>query len=240
MEPLILAARSEWRSKLAEPHLNLEVQQLVGMLDESLLLNWDRELPQYMLLLTSNQLDRAGHPKALFRRSALWRRGGLGSLLVPLPRAEYQDWSKSISPFDRGNLDMSQERRQWASGVPMWSAIINRAFVGMNLSESHSCHVRDFSQGLDPTGHGRLMQHGAHSAPAEEGKNVLGTNPGLADPTLAQAVADLNSSCTKSLPRLGYAGYTWDTFIGAGVGKIVEANVRPGAWQLRVDGEHSG
>jgi hypothetical protein len=62
---------------------------------------------------------------------------------------------------------------------------------------------------------------------------------GLADPTLAQAVADLNSSSDKSLPRLGYAGFTWDNFINTGAGKIVEANVRWGARRLGVAGERS-
>lgn len=62
--------------------------------------------------------------------------------------------------------------------------------------------------------------------------------PGLADPTLAQAIADLNGSGAKNLPRMGYAGFTWDNFIHNGTGKIVEANVRPESQQLCRDGRH--
>ena len=149
MEPLIDAARDEWRKKLGEAQLNLEVREVIGMLDESLLKSWDRELPQHMLLLLSNQVDAADKLKAAFQKSLLWRRRGLGALLAPLQRNEYQDWSKPITPFDRGNLDLSQERRQWASGAGMWTAIINRVFAGMSLSDAHSCHVRDFRRGLD-------------------------------------------------------------------------------------------
>lgn len=149
MEPLIQTAREEWLKKFTEAGLNLDIRQATGMWDESLLPNWDRELPLHMLLLISDEIDASGKQKAAFAKGALWRRRGLPGLLTPLPRAEYQDWSKTISPYDRGNLDLSQERRQWVSGVPVWTSILAQAFAGMGLSPAHVCHVRDYSWGLE-------------------------------------------------------------------------------------------
>lgn len=40
------------------------------------------------------------------------------------------------------------------------------------------------------------------------------------------AVVDLNGSSSKDLPILGYAGFTWPNFIGTGIGKVLEANVK--------------
>lgn len=42
------------------------------------------------------------------------------------------------------------------------------------------------------------------------------------------AVAELNGQASKDCPILGYAGFTWPNFIGADVGKIVEANIQSG------------
>ena len=140
-----MEARKLWSDKLTEAPLNLEVRSAMGMWDESLLPGWDRELPLPLLLVVSNEVDISGKHKAAFRKSLLWRRRGVPGLLVPLPRAEYQDWGRATQIYDRGHLDMSAERRQWSSGVPVYSALLTQAFAGMGLSPAHSCHVRDLS-----------------------------------------------------------------------------------------------
>lgn len=134
-----------WEGRLSEATLNLEVRQATALWDVSLLPGTERELPLHFLLIVSNALDSSDKPKAAFLRSMLWRRRGVPALLPPLPRAEYRDWARVVPVFDRGNLDSSAEKRQMASGVPVYTALLQEAFNGMNLSPAHSCHIRDYS-----------------------------------------------------------------------------------------------
>ena len=119
--------------------------------DEGLLPGWERELPIPLLLIVSLEADGSDKRKAAFLKSMLWRRRAVPGLLAPLARADYRDWARTVPVFDRGNLDSAAEKRQFVSGVPVYTAIMQQAFAGMGLSPAHSCHIRDFSLALGPS-----------------------------------------------------------------------------------------
>lgn len=148
LDPQIQEHRQTWIARLSEPALNLEAKTATALWDESLLPGWDRELPIPLLLLVSNEADTSEKRKAAFLKSMLWRRRAVPGLLAPMARADYRDWARTVPVFDRGNLDSAAEKRQFVSGVPVYSAIVQQAFAGMGLSPAHSCHIRDYS--LDP------------------------------------------------------------------------------------------
>jgi len=67
------------------------------------------------------------------------------------------------------------------------------------------------------------------TASAAGSASASATIQGLADPTLAMAVVDINGTgCNQDMPFMAYAGFTWPNFMIAGMGKIVEANIASG------------
>ena len=148
LEPQVQAHRKVWQDAFDDKRLKLEVRLATAIWDANSVSSLDRELPLNFLLAISDEVDGNNRPKSAFVGSALWRRRALPRLVVPLLRSEYRDWDRQVHVFDGGNLDISAERRQASSGVPLYTALLREAVHGLNLSENHSCHVRDYSQVL--------------------------------------------------------------------------------------------
>jgi len=148
MEPDIQAHRKIWHDKFNDKQLKMEARQCTAIWDAALVQGFDRELSLYFLVVISDEVDAVDKPKSAFVKGALWRRRALPTLVAPLARSEYFDWARHVPVYDRGNLSSSAEKRQACSGVPLYTAVLREAFHGLNVSQNHSCHVRDWSPRL--------------------------------------------------------------------------------------------
>lgn len=115
----VLEAQCDWKQKMEEPPFNFVVRMSHCVWNESDISNCDRELFVPMLLILHNTRDDGDTLAAEFSKSFLWRRKGVAHSLVPVPRSEYRDWTSVLDVVDRGNLDISAEKRQRVTGLAL-------------------------------------------------------------------------------------------------------------------------
>ena len=175
----VSTARSTVLAALSEECNGLVLQECVAMYDPESMYSPDREYRVDFLLVVSEQRDQAGNLLAQFTKSLLWRRRAVPKHLPVFHRANFADWTKAMTAFDRGNLDASAERRQWASGSGLLGGILEALLTDVPTSNVLPCHVRDHTMYDDQLGLAVLQLDAKHQA--------------------MQGVA----------LRLGYAGATW-------------------------------
>lgn len=61
------------------------------------------------------------------------------------PRTKFRDWNRSMTLFDRGINDTSLEMKQWMSGAPLLSLVIQSALKGVSLRPDSRMQIRDMT-----------------------------------------------------------------------------------------------
>jgi hypothetical protein len=69
------------------------------------------------LLLLLHKDSGNNEADSAFRRCDLWRQSGVVQTVAALGRLDFRDWARALHLIERGNMDVSVEKRQQLSGL---------------------------------------------------------------------------------------------------------------------------
>lgn len=122
------------------------VVQCSALYNEETMYSPARDLRVEFLLVLANRISAAGGQPALqslWAKSFLFKRRSLPKLVDAMPRHSFKDWSTKSALFDRPNLCVNAEMKQWHSGVNLHSALLQAACKGVGFTKDSRILVKD-------------------------------------------------------------------------------------------------